>query len=77
MADTYVANERVRHSINRRYYEIGETVPLDHLNSAQIEALIARGAIRRASGGAEIVGPVEPEPVRAKATKSVKGEDNE
>jgi hypothetical protein len=54
MPKKYIANERVRHSVTRRYYEAGEEIPVDHVPPAQLAALVDRGVLREV----EVADPV-------------------
>lgn len=47
MADTYIAQERVRHSVTRKYYEPGQVIPVDHVSPADLAALVDRGVLRK------------------------------
>jgi hypothetical protein len=60
MADTYIAQERVRHSVTRRYYEAGQVIPVDHVSPADLAALVERGVLRKVNTPEE-----QPRPARA------------
>jgi hypothetical protein len=47
MTDRYFANQRVRHSVTRRYYDAGSEVPVDHISTPALDALVARGVLQR------------------------------
>ncbi|MBN1430443.1 MAG: hypothetical protein JXB07_18885 [Anaerolineae bacterium] len=62
MPKQYIAQERVRHSVTRQYYEPGQVIPVDHVSPADLAALVDRGVLREVEV-AEVAEPVKVEPV--------------
>lgn len=42
----YIAGTRVKHSLTGQIYERGETVPVDHLGSDDLDYLVRTGVLR-------------------------------
>lgn len=61
MTDRYFANQRVRHSVTRQYYEVGQEIPVDHVPPPALDALVARGVLRKVAAPVDVEKPMPPE----------------